>query len=69
MTRLRVIFKRSWRQIFMLPKAAKIFVDFLGNFDILHFQIKTDVATFWVTLESLGLFLFQHLVTLAATKT
>ena len=53
----------------MLPKAAKIFVDFLGNFDILHFQIKTDVATFWVTLESLGLFLFQHLVTLAATKT
>ena len=41
-------------------KVAKIFGDFWSNFEIFHFQVK---LLFGQLLESLGVFLFQHLVT------
>ena len=28
-------------------KVAQIFGDFMGHFEILHFQVKIAVATFW----------------------
>ena len=43
------------------PKAAKIFDDILGHFEILYFQVKT---TFGQLLKGLLPFLFQHVVTL-----
>ena len=48
-------------QIGRCLKVAKIFPDFLGDFEILYFQAKNAVATFWATFGSI---LFQHLVLL-----
>ena len=47
-----------------MQKKSKIFGDFLALFEMLHLQVKAAVYTFWATLETLGQFLFQHLVTL-----
>ena len=33
-------------------KVTQIFGDFFGHFEMLYFQEKTDVVTFWATLET-----------------
>ena len=49
---------------YFLAKVTQMCEDFLGYFESINFQVKLPRATFWETFEELGLFLFQHMVTL-----
>ena len=49
-------------------KVAQIFSDFLGYFENINFAEKTALATFWHIWKNFGYFLFQHLVTLIASR-